>query len=598
MTTFDRENQEPSLLSLFREELVKPIGVLSSELEIADKGLSLEQVNAMVRALRTIRGAAHIVGLPLPVALVHAVEGSLAPIRLIGGCLPPAQIAHIKEAVKIFQALQDQNDPGIPCWISDQTETINRIAGALRQAAGRGESPDAEGEKEALMPPLLFPQAEIGCTDATQAHPIPADEEAPVAVPREIPHPENVPGSILEKLHHKDHMLDLAGECLMLARKLRELGPSLRAAIAGDSVGLTEGTMRSAEENANPALEALAVFERFSRLLEELESQLYEAMLAARTVPFADRVADIPGETGDLSEKLGKMVQFSLEGGTTAVDPLVADKLRRLLRQLVRWIVIHSLETPVEREAAGKPPGGLLSMSVTTKDGLLYVTLSDDGRGMLEGDLKQFPGIDDVAGRAAPSTGSDTIRSLVESLGGSIQWEGGPGDGTRLILAIPAVSFDTNCFLVSIGGESYALPMARIDYFAKVPAGDVHKQDGRRFFPLGRENVTLGDAGQILYMTETPPSEDDLSVVVMKRGLHTFGLLVQSFQGEERLVLQPLDPRLGKVPFVRAAAVLAKGSPTLVLDVDDLLDTMELQIGAGVTAQPENLKKAGADQPG
>jgi chemotaxis protein histidine kinase CheA len=144
-----------------------------------------------------------------------------------------------------------------------------------------------------------------------------------------------------------------------------------------------------------------------------------------------------------------------------------------------------------------------------------------------------------------------------------------------------AISSLQNCLLVRIGGESYALPMAKIDQVANVSSGSLQWIEGRPCAPIDGENMILFDAGQILNLPALPSTAGDLPVIVLERGQCRCGLVVEAFLREEKLALRPLDERLGKVDHIRAAAILGDGSSTLVLDPDDLLQTMDFMVRQG-----------------
>jgi len=144
--------------------------------------------------------------------------------------------------------------------------------------------------------------------------------------------------------------------------------------------------------------------------------------------------------------------------------------------------------------------------------------------------------------------------------------------------ASSALSPVLGCLLVEIHGESYALPISQIDRVARVSPSDITSVKGRPFVSIDGENIGLIDAGDLLRMPSLPPSAGDRPVVILGDRSSRCGLVVEAFRGEEDLALTPLDRRLGKVDFIRAAAILGDGSPTLVLDMDDLHSAIEMHI--------------------
>ncbi|MBN1547934.1 MAG: chemotaxis protein CheW [Syntrophaceae bacterium] len=574
----NQESQEPVLLGLFREELAELTGSLASGLSDASADISSDCINVLIRTVRTIRGAARVVGLPIAMNLAHSMEETLSQLSSSDNRLMPDQIAQLRQATEIFQSIRAQEEKSIPQWLLDHEVTINRVAQALRQTITGTQEPSSGAETDKVLEQeRAVPDANTESADITEDGSI-KEDSLPLTYFQEetrVPElPEEVSGI---KPFYDDHVLNLAGECLVLARRLRDLEPSLRAVISDASkpTGTADWTVISENAETKPAPDTLAVFERSSQRLEQLERQLYDAILAGRAVPFADRVVDIHSEISTLAEKLGKAVQFHLRGGDTAIDPKIAEKLQKLLRLLIRRILIYSLETPAEREAAGKPPESLLSLSADSRAGILYVTLTDDGRGLHD---EEMSGLDESFKAVSPAEmikEIGAVNAFVEALDGTIHWAESPGGGTRIMLVIPAVSFYLNCFLVAIDGESYALPMARISHVTKVSVGDIRQGEDRCSFVLDGENIVLRDATLILGSSEISVYGDELSIVILRKGQTSYGLVVESFLGEERLVLQPLDARLGKVEFVRAVSLLTDGTLTLVLEMNDLLHALE-----------------------
>jgi two-component system sensor histidine kinase and response regulator WspE len=135
--------------------------------------------------------------------------------------------------------------------------------------------------------------------------------------------------------------------------------------------------------------------------------------------------------------------------------------------------------------------------------------------------------------------------------------------------------------LVEIGGEPYAIPLARIDRTLKLDTDRLESLENRQYFSLDEQHVGLVFAGQVLGYASGMSNSEPLPVVVLGERLQRSGLVVDRFLGERSLVVHPLDPRLGKVPDISAASLLDNGTPCLILDVDDLLRSIDILIAGG-----------------
>jgi two-component system sensor histidine kinase and response regulator WspE len=129
--------------------------------------------------------------------------------------------------------------------------------------------------------------------------------------------------------------------------------------------------------------------------------------------------------------------------------------------------------------------------------------------------------------------------------------------------------------LVDIGGEPYGFPFAHIARAVKVPLGDVQTLEGRQYALIDGQHVGLVGAHQVLGCAPSAPAQDALCVVLLGGTTGLYGLVVDGFRGGAELVVRPLDPRLGKIKDIGAAALTEDGSPLLIVDVDDMIRSLE-----------------------
>jgi two-component system sensor histidine kinase and response regulator WspE len=164
---------------------------------------------------------------------------------------------------------------------------------------------------------------------------------------------------------------------------------------------------------------------------------------------------------------------------------------------------------------------------------------------------------------------------MVKEVGGRVRVSSRSGHGARFQLELPLTLSVVRTLLVEIGGEPYAFPLARIDKALKLPRGRIESLQGRQHFTLDEEQIGLVAARQTLDLEGSPPSDGEVSVVVIGGKDARYGFVVDRFVGERELVVRALDPRLGKVKNVSSAALMPDGSPVLIIDVDDLKRSIE-----------------------
>jgi len=242
---------------------------------------------------------------------------------------------------------------------------------------------------------------------------------------------------------------------------------------------------------------------------------------------------------------------------------------------------------------------------------MLLVTVSDDGGGvcpervrgaivqkkltmpataekLTEPELLQFlflPGFtlkDTVTEISGRGVGLDVVQNMVKSVRGSIRASTQVGRGMRFQLQLPLTLSVLRTLLVEVAGEPYAIPLSQITRTLKLPRDKIEVLEGRHHFRLGEQQVGLLTAQQVLDCGQPKPATDELPVVVLGDKQARYGLVVDRFLGERELVVQPMDPRLGKVKDISAAALTEDGSPVLIVDVDDMVRSIEKLVTGGV----------------
>ena len=145
------------------------------------------------------------------------------------------------------------------------------------------------------------------------------------------------------------------------------------------------------------------------------------------------------------------------------------------------------------------------------------------------------------------------------------------GVGTSLVMRLPLSLSVIRTLLVDIAGEVYGLPLAVLQHALRLPREQIRQLEGKQYFDYQGQQVGLVSASQILECTGAVDSGSELCVVLLGSPQGTYGLVVDRFLGEHELVVQPLDRRLGNIKDVSVGALMADGSPALILDVEDLI---------------------------
>ncbi len=191
---------------------------------------------------------------------------------------------------------------------------------------------------------------------------------------------------------------------------------------------------------------------------------------------------------------------------------------------------------------------------------------------------RQLSEVTEVSGRGV---GLDVVRTLVQEVSGSVRVDSKLGRGTIFSLRLPVTLSVMRAALAEIAGELYAFPLAKLERIVRVPIEEIRPVQGKQQFTLDEMSVGLVRGIDILKLSAAAQDEKVLSVVVVGQDHSLCGIVVDRFIGEQDLVVRPLDPRLGKVPHISAAAVTEAGDPLLIVDVEDLLNSIRQLLGEG-----------------
>jgi two-component system sensor histidine kinase and response regulator WspE len=600
-----------SMHDLFRQEAenqaaVLTDGLLALERDPADPG----QLEALMRAAHSLKGAARIVGLESAVRVAHVMEDCFVAAQEGKLTLGQSRIDPLLRGVDLLTRIGQTPESAMEAWEQENALEIESFVDALASIL-RGEEPSAP------MPPAP-PPAPLALA-AAESPALPAAKEAQDRVLRVTAESLNrMLGLAGEALVESRWLPSCAGTLLRIRRRqgrLANLLETLRESLAALPLDERQRTqLEDARREAMACAESLAgsheELETFVRRSANLSRRLYREAQISRMRPFADRAQGFPRFVRDLAASLGKQARLDLLGVSTQVDRDILEKLEAPLTHLLRNAIDHGVESPDERRRAGKPAEALLTLEARHSAGMLVVTLADDGKGvdleslreaiarkglttpetaakMSEEELLEFlflPGfstrqqVTELSGRGV---GLDVVRSMVREVRGAVRLTSQPGQGTRCRLQLPLTLSILRALLVEIGGEAYALPLARIERTLKLPRERIELLEGRQHFTHDGQSIGLVSAHQVFELDAPAAPDEELAVVVLGEHGKRHGLVVERFLGEHELVVQTLDPRLGKLKNISAGAILADRAPVLIVDMDDLLRSVELLAAGG-----------------
>ncbi len=539
----------------FRVEAREIVDQLQKQLLELEKGtVSAESVKSMLRLAHTLKGAARVVKQREIGELAHSLEDLLVALR---------------------------DDAA-----ADRASTTTRGL--------------------ALIDAIEARVAALAAPEAPKASPAPVSLKA--AEPGPAPPVEPVTRTDLEELGALiTGVQEVSTRLAVLGRALSGFAHAKNLAdlvLSGLSARNLDGGTRQHEQTR-------AFAEELGRLLPSLErelgtgvdqaarelEQVHEAAVRLRLVPASTMFGALERTARDAALSVGKLVAFSARGGDVRLDATLLSLVQSALVQAVRNALAHGIESPSERQTAGKPQQGAVTIEVTRRDRYVVFACTDDGRGLdleairraaetkgaapalddraliellLQGGISTAGSVTAVSGRGV---GLDLLRETAERTSGKLSLESDRDRGTRLELSVPATLSALETLTLEVGGEVVSLPLDSVRRTLRVEPGElVRGADGARLrvedelVPFAPLEVVLGFGA----------SEDGLELrrnaVVVASSSGRAALGVDRLLGTETVVARAVPEVAQPRSVVLAASFDARGNPRLLLDPQKLVD--------------------------
>ncbi|OYU05062.1 MAG: hybrid sensor histidine kinase/response regulator [Pseudomonas sp. PGPPP1] len=614
--------RDASLLELFSLEADAQTQVLSAGLLALERNpTQADQLEACMRAAHSLKGAARIVGVDAGVSVSHVMEDCLVSAQESRLYLQPEHIDALLQGTDLLMRIATPGNDVGPADIEAYVALMERLL-----------DPSQAPVVNVTPPPPVPELAPAPIVEELPPEPEPAPPVAAEPVRQNKRMTEGGERVLRVTAERLNSLLDLSSKSLVETQRLKPYLASLQRLKRMQSQSVRaldalDGQLKTLDLNLE-AQEALADTRRLlseaQALLAEKTAELdefgwqagqraqvlYDTALACRMRPFADVLAGQVRMVRDLGRSLGKQVRLEIEGEKTQVDRDVLEKLEAPLTHLLRNAVDHGIEMPEQRVLAGKPAEGLIRLRASHQAGLLVLELSDDGNGvdlerlrgtivdrhlspletalrLSEEELLTFlflPGfslrdkVTEVSGRGV---GLDAVQHMVRQLRGAVVLEQTAGQGSRFHLEVPLTLSVVRSLVVEVGEEAYAFPLAHIERMCDLAPDDIVQLEGRQHFWHEGRHVGLVAASQLLQRPPGQSNEETLKVVVIRERDAVYGIAVERFIGERTLVVLPLDDRLGKVQDISAGALLDDGSVVLIVDVEDMLRSVDKLLNTG-----------------
>ncbi|USX25432.1 hybrid sensor histidine kinase/response regulator [Oxalobacteraceae bacterium OTU3CINTB1] len=631
-----------SMMDLFRMEADSQTQILTDGLLAMERLKDAGTVESMMRAAHSIKGAAAIVGLEVVVQLAHRMEDAFVAAQHGKLALTPNRVDVLLAGVDLILQLSRLQDSGLDPWLAANAAHVTSTLDAITTIAFLPEPVNLQMEA-GLLPPIsapvttapYFPPGEL----PVAAFP-PAPAPVPATLPAQVsaPPPDEPPAAPAARPHaapkaaqNFDKLLSLASESRINAHQMHPFVQSmqrfkrnqsslfsvieqLHEAISNSTDAKLKEQSLVALQKTHPlkqfVLEHIADIEAYERRLLAVSQGMVDEVLTMRMRPFRDGVQSFPRMVRDLARTLGKDVRLEIVGEDTLVDRDILARIESPLNHMLRNAIDHGMDTASARIAAGKPGTGTIMLEAKHRAGMLSIEISDDGRGVdlekirrrvierkmasaqMAGSLSSAELLEflflpafslkesttEISGRGV---GLDIVHETIRSQNGTVRIESELGVGFRTCITLPLTQSIVRALVVDVKGEAYAMPIAQVERVVKIPQSAIHTLENKQFFDYGGEHLGLVSASQVLELGDTDAGSGELAVVVIGTGARRYALVVDTIRGEQSLAVQSIDPIFGKMRDISAAALLDDGEPVLILDVPDLLLSIDKLLHEG-----------------
>jgi two-component system chemotaxis sensor kinase CheA len=334
-------------------------------------------------------------------------------------------------------------------------------------------------------------------------------------------------------------------------------------------------------------------FERLSAIIAEMR----DAITRTRMQRIENLFVALPRMVRDLSAELGKQILVDIEGGDVELDREMIEMIRDPLTHIIRNAVDHGIETPAERLKAGKREIGILCISARQSGNQILIDIQDDGRGIdgkrlvekaiaggtleksaaallspreqlaliFEAGLSTAQQVTAISGRGV---GMDVVRSNVERIGGIVEVDSTPGQGTRMTLRVPLTLTIIPALTVSIGNQHFAIPRSAIDEIVRANGESVTLEQlgGAGIATIRGRRVPEVSLAGILGLESSVAEKDRTLIVLRPAGGDVYALAVDRIHDHEELVVKPAAPAVMATGLYAGTTLADDGSPILLFD--------------------------------
>ncbi|MDO8690642.1 MAG: chemotaxis protein CheA [Dehalococcoidia bacterium] len=373
-----------------------------------------------------------------------------------------------------------------------------------------------------------------------------------------------------------DALMNLVGELVIDCTRLLQLSSRLQSRYEGEEIAQGIGET--------------------SQHIQRITDELQDRIMKARMFPVSSVFNRFPRMVRDLAQRVGKNVEFVMEGEETELDRSVIEEISDPLTHLLRNAVDHGIETPAERVACGKPEAGRVRLAACHRESRIVLSLEDDGKGIDPEHMRKaavekgvlspeaasrmsdreateiifapgFSTASQVSDVSGCGVGMDIVRTNIRKLNGQVSIESTPGKGSRFVLELPLTLAIMDALLVTLAGNIFAIPLASVTETLRVSMSDVSSVNSAPVIQHRGQVLPLVPLGAALGSRRNGVDQERSYVVIVGAQGDQVGIMVDSLIGEQQVVIKSMGNYIGDVRGLSGATILGDGRVALILDI-------------------------------
>ena len=344
-------------------------------------------------------------------------------------------------------------------------------------------------------------------------------------------------------------------------------------------------------------------FNKAAAQMSKISTDLQNVIMSMRMLPLTNTFQKMNRIVFDVSRKLGKDIEFEMVGDTTEVDKNIIEHISDPLMHLVRNAVDHGIETKEEREASGKTERAKVRLSAKTESGKVWIIVEDNGKGLdrekiLEKARKQglldmtkpdsayadkevfqfitLPGFstnEKVTEYSGRGVGMDVVVQNLQQVGGSLEIESTPGEGSAMILKIPLTLAIIDGIVMEVGTSSFVIETGVVKEFVSVQQSMmIEEPSGEEFVMIRGECYPVIRLGEWYHLKEYKKNVEEGMMLILEVDGTTLCLFVDKLIGKQEIVVKPIPSYIKKVKGLTGCTQLGDGSIALILDPAGLIE--------------------------